>query len=92
MKTNEATAKINWALIAHLPADGSIYEGGPDYGAFRVCHIPATRLHVASLVAETGTGFYRRRMVPAGKNKPQKWAAQEQISGWPVHRTAGVAA
>ena len=76
----ENTAKVNWNLIAKLPADGTVYPGGPDYGAFRVCHKAADRMHVESLLAETGIGVQRRRLVPR-PGKPQKWAQCELISG-----------
>ena len=72
--------KINWNLIAHLPADGIVYLGSPEYGAFLVCHRPATKMHVEQLLAETGDGLNRRRMTPR-KNKPHNWAQNEQKIG-----------
>jgi len=71
---------INWHLIAKLPADGIARDGGPDYGAFKVCHAPSTRLHVEHLLAETGCSLYRRRMVPR-PGKPMMLASTEMIAG-----------
>jgi hypothetical protein len=71
---------INWNLIARLPADGIVYPGSPEYGAFRVTHRPADKMHVEQILAETGEGLHRRRMVPR-KGKPHNWAQVELIGG-----------
>lgn len=75
-----ATNKVNWMLIANLPADGVVYQGSPEYGAFRVRHLPYTRLKCEQILAETSEGLMRRRLVPR-KGKPYSWAAVELISG-----------
>ncbi|MDP2323281.1 MAG: hypothetical protein Q8N51_04535, partial [Gammaproteobacteria bacterium] len=61
---NPSVVKVNWGLIATLPADGVIYPGGPEYGAFRIVHKPADRHTVEALLADTGIGLQRRRLVP----------------------------
>jgi len=71
---------INWNLIKRLPEDGIIYEGGPDYGCFRVAHLPATRKQAELLLAESGHGLYRRtRIFPP--NAPKGWSAVQFIAG-----------
>lgn len=73
-------SNVNWQLINRLPADGVVYAGSPEYGAFKVCHVPATTHHVEHLLAETGIGLLRRRWVPK-VNAPKRLAATELIAG-----------
>ena len=68
----ENKRQINWTLIHKLPADGAIVNGSPELGCFRCAHVPATRIRVAMLLAETGDGLVRRLFQP-GRGCPAKW-------------------
>ena len=72
--------KINWNLIRTLPADATIVTGGPEYGCFRVAHVPASRMHVESLFAETNEGLVRKPLEPR-RGQPSKWGQARLISG-----------
>jgi len=72
MTTAKLTAS-EWASITSLPADGKVYC--VDGIAGRASHKPATKMHVAQVIAETRIGTVRRRFVNG------KWQAAEHING-----------
>jgi len=73
--------KINWHLISRLPADDEVYNGGPEYGAFKVSHKAATRHSAEMLLAEIGNNELARRVLIPVRNSPAKWSQSQLVAG-----------